>query len=166
VEEHGISLFPRLVASLQRPRAFGRLTLANADPHVQPRIELNYFGEAEDTRRLVEGLRICWQVANAPEVQALIEGVPGITEATMADPEALEQAARARAGTTFHPAGTAKMGPATDAMAVVDERCRVHGLEGLRVVDASVMPTIPRANLNLTCIMIGERVADWMRAED
>jgi choline dehydrogenase len=57
------------------------------------------------------------------------------------------------------------MGPDGDERAVVDGPCRVRGVEGLRVVDASIMPTIPRANTNLTCIMIGERVADWMRAE-
>ena len=56
------------------------------------------------------------------------------------------------------------MGPSSDPMAVVDQRCRVHGLEGLRVVDASVMPDVIRANTNATTIMIGERVADWMRA--
>ena len=65
--------------------------------------------------------------------------------------------------TIFHPVGTAKMGPENDPMAVVDQYCRVRGVEGLRVVDASVMPNIVRANTNLTCIMIGERVADWMR---
>jgi choline dehydrogenase len=65
----------------------------------------------------------------------------------------------------FHPVGTAKMGPDSDEEAVVDQYCRVRGIEGLRVVDASVMPNIVRANTNLTCIMIGERVADWMRAE-
>jgi hypothetical protein len=70
---------------------------------------------------------------------------------------------RMTVGTIFHPAGTAKMGPGNDPGAVVDQECRVRGIEGLRVVDASVMPTIPRANTNLTCIMIGERVADWMR---
>jgi choline dehydrogenase len=58
-----------------------------------------------------------------------------------------------------------KMGPPNDSMAVVDQYCRVRGVEGLRVVDASVMPNIVRANTNLTCIMIGERVADWMRSE-
>ena len=57
------------------------------------------------------------------------------------------------------------MGPASDPEAVVDQECRVRGVEGLHVVDASVMPTIPRANTNLTCIMIGERVADWMKQE-
>lgn len=64
-----------------------------------------------------------------------------------------------------HPVGTARMGPARDAGAVVDQYCSVRGIDGLRVVDASVMPTIPRANTNLTRIMLGERVADWMRAE-
>jgi choline dehydrogenase len=75
---------------------------------------------------------------------------------------------RNNCGTIFHPVSTAKMGPDSDKEAVVDQYCqycRVRGVDGLRVVDASVMPNIVRANTNLTCIMIGERVADWMRAE-
>jgi choline dehydrogenase len=64
---------------------------------------------------------------------------------------------------TYPPCGTARMGPAGDPMAVVDQHCRVRTVENLRVADASVMPTIPRANINLTCIMIGEHIADWMR---
>jgi len=67
--------------------------------------------------------------------------------------------------TQFHPCGTARIGPAEDPMAVIDPYCRVRAIPNLRVVDASVMPTIPRANINLTCIMIGERVAEWMRDE-
>ena len=66
--------------------------------------------------------------------------------------------------TIYHPVGTVRMGPSEDATAVVDRFCRMRGVDGLRVVDASVMPNIPRANTNLTCIMIGE-VADWMREE-
>lgn len=65
----------------------------------------------------------------------------------------------------FHPVGTARMGPSNDPDAVVDQFCRVLGTENLRVADASVMPTIPRANTTLTCMMIGERVADWMMSE-
>ncbi len=68
-------------------------------------------------------------------------------------------------GTSHHVSGTCKMGPASDPMAVVDQYCRVRGVEDLRVVDASVMPNIPSANTNMPCIMIGEHVADWMRAE-
>lgn len=165
VEKYGTGVFPRIVASLQRPRSRGRLTLTSRDPHTQPRLQLNYFDDSEDMRRMVEGLRICWQVASTPEVQALIEGVDGLTEDALASEEAMHRAVKATAGTTFHPAGTAKMGPSSDAEAVVDSRCRVHGVENLRVVDASVIPMLPRANTNLTCIMIGERVADWMRAD-
>ena len=165
-DELGTSVLPRLVASLQRPRSRGRLTLTSKDPQIQPRIFLNYFDHPEDMRRMVAGLRICWQVAHSPEVQALTEGVVGLTGEAVADDVAVEDAVRATAGTTFHPVGTAKMGPASDPAAVVDERCRVHGVDNLRVVDASVMPNLPRANTNLTCIMIGERVADWMRSED
>jgi choline dehydrogenase-like flavoprotein len=164
--KYGTSVFPRLVASLQRPLSVGRLTLSSKDPHVQPRIDLNYFDDPEDMRRMVEGLRLCWQVANTPEVLALVERVIGVDEAMLADDEAMQQAVRDTVGTTFHPIGTTKMGPESDPEAVVDERCRVHGIENLRVVDASVMPNLPRANTNLTCIMIGERVADWMRQED
>jgi choline dehydrogenase len=66
---------------------------------------------------------------------------------------------------SFTPVATARMGPAGDPLAVVDQHCQLRGLENLRVVDASIMPTIPRANINLTCIMIGERLADWMQQE-
>ncbi|MBI4505844.1 MAG: mycofactocin system GMC family oxidoreductase MftG, partial [Chloroflexi bacterium] len=69
-----------------------------------------------------------------------------------------------RVTTQHHVAGTCKMGPATDGAAVVDQYCRVHGLDGLRVVDASMMPNVTRANTNASTIMIAERVADWMRA--
>jgi choline dehydrogenase len=65
--------------------------------------------------------------------------------------------------TIFHPGGTAKMGPESDPMAMVDQYCRVRGVAGLRVVDASVMPNIVRANTSVTCMMIGARVAEWMR---
>jgi choline dehydrogenase-like flavoprotein len=79
--------------------------------------------------------------------------------------EALGAYVRATVTTQFHPCITVRMGPADDAMAVVDAGCRIRGLDNLRVVDASIMPNIPRANINLTSIMIGERVADWMRGE-
>lgn len=152
-------------ASLQRPRSRGRLTLQSTDPHVQPKLDLNYFADPEDMRRMVEGIRICWQLAQTPEVQAFVERVPILTDELMASDEAVEGLLRMTIGTTFHPVGTARMGPDGDELAVVDQFCRVRGVEGLRVVDASVMPTIPRANTNLTCIMIGERVADWMKEE-
>jgi choline dehydrogenase len=152
-------------ASLQRPRSKGRLTLTSTDPHAQPRLDLNYFADPEDTRRMIEALRLCWQIAQAPEVQQFVERIPILTDEIMASDEQLEGLLRATIGTTFHPVGTAKMGPSSDPEAVVDQECRVRGVEGLRVADASIMPTIPRANTNLTCIMIGERVADWLKRD-
>jgi choline dehydrogenase len=165
-QKYGTSVFPRLVVSLQRPLSRGRLTLMSRDPRAQPRLELNYFDHPEDMRRMVEGMRIAWQVAQHPDVLALIEGIVGLSEQMLADDDAMRRAVRETCGTTFHPVGTAKMGPASDPYAVVDQYCRVHGIDGLRVVDASVMPNLPRANTNLTCIMIGERVAEWMRSGD
>jgi choline dehydrogenase len=154
-----------IAASLQRPRSKGRLTLASTDPHVQPRIDLNYFADPLDSRRMIEALRLCWQIAQAPEVQEFVETIPIVTDELIASDEQMEGLLRMTIGTTFHPVGTAKMGRADDPEAVVDEECRVRGVAGLRVVDASIMPTIPRANTNLTCIMIGERIADAMKRE-
>ena len=98
-------------------------------------------------------------------MQAFVESIPILTDEIMASDEQVEELLRMTIGTTFHPVGTAKMGPAGDPEAVVDPECRVRGVEGLRVVDASIMPTIPRANTNLTCIMIGERIADQMKRD-
>jgi choline dehydrogenase len=151
--------------ALERPRSRGRVSLASADPAVPPRIELNFTDDPEDVRRLVEGVRLAWQVAHEPEIDAHVERVALLTEAAIDSEEALAAYVRATVTTQFHPCGTARTGPADDRMAVVDDRCRLRGIDNLRVVDASIMPTIPRANINLTSIMIGERVSDWMRDE-
>jgi choline dehydrogenase len=161
----GASLVMSVSASLQRPRSAGRLRLASSDPHVQPLIELNYFADSEDMRRLLEGVRLCWQAATSSELAPFIERIALPDETTVATDESLMEYIRGVARTTFHPVGTARMGPDGDGMAVVDQRCRVRGVAGLLVVDASVMPNIVRCNTNLTCIMIGERAADLMRAD-
>ena len=85
------------------------------------------------------------------------------TDEDLASDEALDSWMLRNVRHTSHISGTCKMGPDTDPLAVVDQYCRVHGLQGLRVVDASVMPDVVRANTNCTAIMIGERVADWIR---
>jgi choline dehydrogenase len=157
--------------SLQRPRSRGRLTLRTASPEDQPSIELNYLADPEDMRCMLDGMRLTWRILHQPPVaagwQEPIVGGTGqvLDQATVASDSALTDFIRNNCTTLFHPVGTLKMGPANDPMAVVDQYCCVRGVEGLRVVDASVMPNIVRANTNLTCIMIGERVANWMRAE-
>ena len=88
-----------------------------------------------------------------------------LTDEMVESDEACGEYIKATVNTIYHPTATCRMGPDGDPGAVVDQYCRVRGIEGLRVVDASVIPSIPRANTNLTCIMIGEKVADWMKAE-
>jgi choline dehydrogenase-like flavoprotein len=89
-----------------------------------------------------------------------------VDDATLDDDRALESLIRTQITTTFHPAGTAPMGRHDDGRAVVDAHGRVYGVDGLRVVDASIMPTSVRSNTNLTVIMMAERVASWMADED
>jgi len=135
------------------------------DPRIPPRIQVNFAADPEDLRRLTAGVRLAWQIACQPEIARHTRRVALLSEQTMASDDALAAYVRATVTTQFHPCGTARMGPAGDPMAVVDQHCRVRTIPGLRVADASVMPTIPRANINLTCIMIGEHVSDWMRGE-
>ena len=159
----GTPLAIGLPVALERPRSRGRLSLASADPRIQPLIELNFAADPEDLRRLVEGVHLAWRIAHEPEIARHVKRVALLTEDAMSSDEALARYVHATVTTQFHPCGTARMGPSGDPMAVVDQYCRVREAQNLRVVDASVMPTIPRANINLTCIMIGERVSDWMR---
>jgi choline dehydrogenase len=163
LEAVGTPLVMSVSASLQRPRSIGRLTLTSADPHVQPRIDLNYFADAEDLRRMMDGVRLCWQAATSPELAPVLDRIALPDEKVMDSDEALADYVKAAARTTFHPVGTARMGAEDDSAAVVDQYLRVRGAENLLVVDASVMPNIVRCNTNLTCIMIGERAADLMR---
>jgi len=154
-----------LPTALERPFSRGRVALTSADPGVPPLIELNFADDPEDLRRLVAGVRLAWQVAHEPEIATHVERLVLLTQDVVDSDEALAAYVRATVTTQFHACGTARMGPAGDGMAVVDPHCRLRGVSNLRIVDASIMPTIPRANINLTSIMIGERVADWMRGE-
>ena len=161
----GTPLAIGLPVALERPRARGRLRLASPDPRVPPLIDLNFATDPQDLRRLVEGVRLAWQIAHQPQIARHTHHVAQLSEETMSSDDALAAYVRATVSTQFHPCGTARMGPPGDAMAVVDQHCRVRTIENLRVADASVMPAIPRANINLTAIMIGEHVSDWMRDE-
>jgi choline dehydrogenase len=161
----GTPLAIGLPVALERPRARGRLLLASKDPLVQPRIQLNFAADPEDLRRLMGGVRLAWQIAHQPEIARHTHHVALLSEETLNSDDALAAYVRATVTTQFHPCGTARMGLADDPMAVVDQHCRIHTIENLRVADASVMPSIPRANINLTCLMIGEHVSDWMRDE-
>ncbi|HUS97299.1 MAG TPA: GMC oxidoreductase, partial [Hyphomicrobiaceae bacterium] len=146
----------------QRPESRGYVRARSASPFEQPVIQSNYLAEEIDRRTLIGGLRLARKLLSSEPLQPYydFEDFPGPDVET--DDEWLG-AAKERGTTTFHPMGTCRMGPHTDAGAVVDDQLRVHGLEGLRVVDASVMPTMLSANLNAATMMIGEKGADLIR---
>jgi choline dehydrogenase len=147
----------------QRPHARGTVSLTSTDPRVGPRIDLNYLSDEHDYRTFTDGLRTAWALANAPEIRALGKDFVLLDESTLDSEEELRRYARQTVDSTYHPVGTARMGPGTDPNAVVDQNGAVHGLAGLHVADASIMPSHVRANTNLTSIMIGERAAELLR---
>ena len=112
-----------------------------------------------------EGVRIALRLMEHEAFRNIVDGLISPTEQDLASDEALDSWMMENVWIGQHLSGTCKMGPSSDPMAVVDQYCRVHGMEGLRVADASVMPDVIRANTNATTIMIGERVADWIAAE-
>ncbi|HEX2173583.1 MAG TPA: GMC oxidoreductase, partial [Dehalococcoidia bacterium] len=152
-----------IVVALEQARGAGKITLAAPDPDVQPTVHFRYLADPWDRERLREGVRLLVRLAKYPAFGEIVEGRIRPTDDQLTSDEALDAWLRERVSTQHHASGTCKMGPGADPLAVVDQHCRAHGLEGLRVVDASVMPNVPRANTNATTIMIAERVADWIR---
>jgi choline dehydrogenase len=151
--------------SLQLALSSGELKLTSSDPHVQPYLNYGALADPFDGERMRKAIRLAVRLAEYPAFKDLIIQRVNPTDADLASDEALDCWLMRNVGTSHHVSGTCKMGPASDPMAVVDQYCRLHGLEGLRVADASVMPDVIRANTNATTIMIGERVADFICQE-
>ena len=143
-----------------RPESRGEILLRGPDAATYPAIHANYLSSELDRRTLVEGLKLGRRIAARPAMQHWIEAehLPG---ADVQGDDGLLEHARRYGGSIFHPSGTCKMG--RDRMAVVDEQLRVIGLDGLRVADAAIMPTVVSGNTNAACIMIGEKAADLIR---
>ena len=142
-----------------RPKSRGSVSLRSLNPHDRPLARFNYLREPQDLKELIQGLRMMEDLLNQKAFDefrgARIEPTPGLDSDA-----ALASWIRAHASTDYHPSGTCRMG--VDAMAVVDAELRVHGVAGLRVVDASVMPDIVSGNLNAPTQMIAERAADFI----
>jgi choline dehydrogenase len=158
---HKFSGFMQSVCQL-RPESRGEILLKSADPTAAPAIHPNYLAAEQDRQTIVAGQKLARRIASQPAISHYIasEYLPG--PATATDEQLLDHARQA-GGSIFHPSGTCKMGP--DPMAVVDDQLRVHGLTGLRVADASIMPTVVSGNTNAACIMIGEKCADLVRGQ-
>jgi choline dehydrogenase len=147
----------------QRPESRGRLVLTSADPSAPPDIDLNFLATERDIQVLVDAVRTCWQLMQTPAIQDQGSRFIVLGDEMVEDDELLGHYVRLSLDSGYHPVGTARMGTASDPGAVVDERLRVHGVDNLYVCDASVMPSIVNCNTNLTSIMIGEKLADWLR---
>jgi len=146
--------------ALEHASSAGRVRLRSADPHVHPELDYRYLSAPQDRARMRDAVRLVMQLTQHPAYQPLLAERLTPTEADLASDAALDAWLLTHATTQHHSSGTCKMGPASDPMAVVDQDGRVHGLTGLRVVDASIMPDVIRANTNATTIMIGERLAE------
>ena len=145
-----------------RPESRGRVGLASADPNADPTIFANYLATEEDRRAIREGVKMMREVASQAALKPYrgAEFSPG--EAVQTDEE-IDAWVRRSAETIYHPVGTCRMGAAGDPLAVVDDQLRVQGIAGLRVVDASVMPTLVGGNTNAPTMMIAEKAADMIR---
>jgi choline dehydrogenase len=148
----------------QRPESKGHVRARSADPFDAPLINPNYLAEEIDRRVLLGAMKLARRLLRTKPLEPYFEREDFPGPGVQSDDELLG-AAKERGTTTFHPAGTCRMGPATDPVAVVDDHLRVHGLQGLRVIDASIMPTMLSANLNAATMMIADKASDLVRGK-
>lgn len=156
--------FPGMTCGVwqHRPESTGYVRARSTDPFEDPAIQPNYLADPMDRRVLIAGMKLARRLLRTPELAPYFdhETLPG--DRAQTDDELLDFA-RQYGSTSYHLIGTARMGPATDPSAVVDDQLRVHGMDALRVVDASIMPSMPSANTYASTMMIGERAADLIR---
>ena len=153
-----------IACSIARPESRGTIMAQSSDPREYPVIRPNYMSAENDVRVVVEGVRQARKIFSQPAFQpySVGETLPG--RKIQSDDE-IADFARQTGNTIYHPVGVCKMGPEDDKMAVVDPQLKIRGIQGLRVIDASVMPAVTTANTNSTAIMIGEKGSDMLLAD-
>jgi choline dehydrogenase len=158
-EGHGVVFGPILVA----PESRGQITLGSADPHAKPVIDPRYLSDpgGVDRAAMMEGLRICARIAEAPALKGLLGPIARPRDCAELNEATLELALETVSHTLYHPLGTCRMG--SDESSVVDPQLRVRGVAGLRVADASVMPSTVRGHTHAPSVLIGEKAADLIR---
>ncbi len=162
--EAGVPVVAALRVALMLPRGHGRLRLASRDPMAQPQVDLNYCTEPEDVRRLMNGMRLAWSLLKSEALRGAYQRVAGLNDEIVGSDGLLRTYIRANIGTYCHALGTAPIGPDSDEQAVLDQRCKVRGVDNLYIVDASIFPAVPRVVPNFSIMMFGERVASWLAA--
>ena len=155
---HGISCH----VDLLRPHSRGTVSLASTNPHDAPLIDPAFLSDDRDLAVLIKGGQMQQRILESKPFDPIRGKM--LYPARIDDPTGMAQDIRNRADTQYHPVGTCKMGPDSDPMAVVDAQLRVRGIDGLRVADASIMPTLIGGNTNAPTIMIGEKLADLLRS--
>lgn len=153
-----------IAASVEWIEGRGSIRQTSLDPTSRPTVEPGFGTNDRDVERNVAALQDALALTKQPALSELIDEVV-FPDQNRSSHDDLLNLAKSISGSGYHPVGTAKMGPADDKNAVVDQYGRCHGMDGLVVADASIMPTVPRANTNLTSIMIGEQLGEWIRTE-
>jgi choline dehydrogenase len=153
-----------LEVACMTPRSRGALRIVSVNSAAPPIIDHRYLSDpdGEDLRVLTDGVAFAREIAAKPALSRLVGGELS-SDSRAATPIEIEAFVRANCLHYYHPVGTCRMGAASDRSAVVDSRGRIHGLDNAYVADASIMPVIPRANTNLPALVVGERVARWLR---
>jgi choline dehydrogenase-like flavoprotein len=164
-QEHAAHRRIEMMVALLFPVGSGELRLTSRDPDIQPFLDYNYLADPIDRQRLRAGVRQALALAEQNGLKGIMGPRLNPTESDLASDAAVDEWLQREVTTYSHISGTCKMGPGSDSMAVVDQSGKVHGLEGLRVVDASIMPTLVRAPINPTVIMMAEKIAAGMRRE-
>jgi choline dehydrogenase-like flavoprotein len=149
---------------LLRPKSRGTLRLASPDPRGAPLIDPAFLQDPDDMARMVRGFKRVRELMHQPALTRH-GGVETAASASAQTDDQIEQFIRNHADTIYHPVGTCRMGPAGDARAVVDAQLRVHGVQALRVIDASVMPQVVGGNTNAPVIMTAEKAVDMIRRD-
>ena len=155
-----------LLVAVQAETSQGQITLESADPDVQPRIDYNYLSTEPDLRRMREAVRTAVRILRTDAFRPLFRRLTELTAPTLADDALLNQWMLRHLGTAIHLCGSAKLGPAEDPASVVDQYGRVHGTQGLRVADTSILPTAPTRGPAATAVLVGELIAGFIRRGD
>jgi choline dehydrogenase len=145
------------------PRSRGRIELLDLDPTRNPRVHLNCMSEAGDLDRMMQGLRSAWRLLAEERLSAHVERIVPLDQSVIESDALLEKVIRTTVRGGWHPVGTLRMGREGDAMAVVDQQGRLYGCSNVTVADGSIMPALPSVPTNLTCMLIGERIAERLK---